>query len=170
MGNLTDWHVVGHRDKSTYKHFGIEGSVSGNKVFSNTSVEQKGSGCFRQCHSSVLSQQTGGGGTHSLEMCLMVWRLMAFCNPRAILLRAHHIQSCVSVIADSLSHRDKIKQTELSLHPKVFSYLTRIATRLSPLGSVFGLGGILNTLKINMNNYSGELGTQCMCSPYMRSK
>ena len=42
----------------------------------------------------------------------MIWCLMAFCNPRAILLRAQHIQGCLNVIEDSLSRRDKIIQTE----------------------------------------------------------
>ena len=67
-----------------------------------------------------------GGGTHSLEMCLMIWRLMAFCNPRAILLRARHIQGCLNVITDSLSRRDKIIQTEWSLHPKIFQGICQI--------------------------------------------
>ena len=50
----------------------------------------------------------------------MIWRLMAYCHPRAILLRARHIQGCLNVIADSLSRRDKVIQTEWSLHPKIF--------------------------------------------------
>ena len=63
---------------------------------------------------------------NSLEMCLMIWCLMAFCNPRAILLRAHHIQGCLNVIADSLSCSEKIIQTEWSLHPKVFHMICQI--------------------------------------------
>ena len=69
---------------------------------------------------TVVSYLNKQGGTHSLEMCLMIWHLMAFCNPRAILLRARHIQGCLNVIADSLSRRDKIIQIEWSLHPKIF--------------------------------------------------
>ena len=123
----TPWNVVSHRGKFAYKHSGIESSVFGNKVLSNTSSEQEGSGGLRQCHSSVLSQQARG--THSLEMCLMVSHLMAFCNPRAILLRVRHIQDCLYVIADSLSCRDKIIQTEWSLHPKIFQMICQILHR-----------------------------------------
>ena len=56
----SQWFVVGHRDKSTYKHFGIESSFSDNKIISNTSVEQEGSGLFRLRHSGDPSQQTRG--------------------------------------------------------------------------------------------------------------
>ena len=77
-------------------------------------------------NATVVAYLNKQGGTHSLEMCLMVWRLMAFCNPRAILLRARHIQGCLNVIADSLSRRDKIIQTEWSLHPKIFQGICQI--------------------------------------------
>ena len=53
-------------------------------------------------NATVVAYLNKQGGTHSLEMCLMVWRLMAFCNPRAILLRARHIQGCLNVIADRM--------------------------------------------------------------------
>ena len=53
-------------------------------------------------NATVVSYLNKQGGTHSLEMCLIVWCLMAFCSPRAILLRGQHIQGCLNVIADSL--------------------------------------------------------------------
>ena len=56
----SQWNVVGHRGKFVYKHSGIESSFSGNKVFSNPSIEQEGSGGLKQCHSSVLPQQARG--------------------------------------------------------------------------------------------------------------
>ena len=56
-------------------------------------------------------------------MCLLVWRILAYCNPRNILIRARHIQGCLNVIADSLSSKDKIIQTEWSLHPQIFSLI-----------------------------------------------
>ena len=86
-------------------------------------------------NATVVSYLNKQGGTHSLEMCLMIWRLMAFCNPRAILLRARHIQGCLNVIADSLSRRDKIIQTEWSLHPKLFLMICQIWHR--PMVDVF---------------------------------
>ena len=56
----------------------------------------------------------------------MIWHLMAFCNPRAILLRARHIQGYLNVIADSLTRRDKIIQTEWSLLSKIFQRICQI--------------------------------------------
>ena len=77
-------------------------------------------------YATVVSYLNKQGGTHSLEMCLMIWRLMAFCNPRANLLMAQYIQGCLNLIADSLSHKDKIIQTEWSLHPKIFQRICQI--------------------------------------------
>ena len=77
-------------------------------------------------NATVVSYLNKQGRTHSLEMCLMIWRLMAFCNPRAILRRARHIQGCLNVIEDTLSCRDKIIQTEWSLHPKIFLMICQI--------------------------------------------
>ena len=56
----SQWTVVGQIGKFAYKHFGIESSVFGNKVFSNPSNEQEGLGGLRQCNSSVLPQQARG--------------------------------------------------------------------------------------------------------------
>ena len=56
----SQWIVVGHRGKFAYKHSGIEGSVLGNKVFSDPSFESEGLGGLRQCNSGSLPQQTGG--------------------------------------------------------------------------------------------------------------
>ena len=82
-------------------------------------------------NATVVSYLNKQGGTHSLERCLMIWRLMAFCNPRAILLRTRHIQGCLNVIAGSLSRRDKIIQTEWSLHriiPQFFRGFAKYGT------------------------------------------
>ena len=57
-------------------------------------------------------------------MCLLVWRILAYCNPRNILIRARHIQGCLNVIADSLS--DKIIQTEWSLPPQIFTLICKV--------------------------------------------
>ena len=77
-------------------------------------------------YATIVSYLNKQGGTHSLEMCLIIWRLMAFCNPRANLLMAQYIQGCLNLIADSLSHKDKIIQTEWSLHPKIFQRICQI--------------------------------------------
>ena len=77
-------------------------------------------------NATVVSYLNKQGGTHSWDMCLLVWRILAYCNPRNILIRARHIQGCLNVIADSLSRKDKIIQTEWSLHPQIFSLICKV--------------------------------------------
>ena len=77
-------------------------------------------------NATVVSYLNKQGGTHSWDMCLLVWCILAYCNPRNILIRARHIQGCLNVIADSLSRKDKIIQTEWSLHPQIFSLICKV--------------------------------------------
>ena len=78
-------------------------------------------------NATVVSYLSKQEGTHSWDRCLLVWRILAYCNPRNILIRARHIQGCLIVIADSLSRKDKIIQTEWSLHPQIFSLFASLA-------------------------------------------
>ena len=52
-------------------------------------------------NATVVSYLNKQGGTHSWDMCLLVWHILAYCNPRNILIRARHIQGCLNVIAHS---------------------------------------------------------------------
>ena len=74
-------------------------------------------------YATVVSYLSKQEGTHSWDRCLLVWRILAYCNPRNILVRATHIQGCLNVIVDSLSRKDKIIQTEWSLHSQIFSLI-----------------------------------------------
>ena len=51
-----------------------------------------------------LNKQKGGGGGH---MYLLVWRILAYCNPWNILKRDRHIVGCLSIRAYILFRRDK---------------------------------------------------------------
>ena len=61
------------------------------------------------------------GGTHSIEMCALIWRILTFTNPRKIQIRARHVPGYLNVIADSLSQR--VIQTEWSLHQQIFNQI-----------------------------------------------
>ena len=74
-------------------------------------------------NATVVSYLNKQGGTHSWDICLLVWRILAYCNHRNILIRARYIQGCLNVIANSLSRKDRIIQTEWSLHPQIFSLI-----------------------------------------------
>ena len=77
-------------------------------------------------NSTVVSYINKEGGTHSFEMCALMWRILAWSNAREIHIRARHIPGNLNVIADSLSRRDRAIQTEWSLHPQVFREICQV--------------------------------------------
>ena len=120
----SQWHLDRSRKNITYQCPRDKDSVSSPKRLSKQPSRQKNSDSNRQCLCGQLSEQTGG--THSWDMCLLVWHILAYCNPRNILIRARHIQGCLNVIADSLSRKDKVIQTEWSLHPQMFNLICKV--------------------------------------------
>ena len=77
-------------------------------------------------NSTVVSYLNKEGGTHSIEMCALIWRILAFTNSRRIQIRARHVPGFLNVIADSLSRRGKVIQTEWSLHQQIFNQICRV--------------------------------------------
>ena len=77
-------------------------------------------------NSTVVSYLNKEGGTHSIEMCALIWRILAFTNSRRIQIRARDVPGSLNVIADSLSRRDKVIQTEWSLHQQIFNQICRV--------------------------------------------
>ena len=74
-------------------------------------------------NSSVVAYLNKQGGTHSQEMCALIWRIMAWTNARGIQIRAKHIPGNLNVLADSLSRKDKVIQTEWALNHRVFNQI-----------------------------------------------
>ena len=95
--------------------------------------------------STVVAYLNKQGGTHSLEMCLMIWRLMAYCHPRAILLRARHIQGCLNVIADSLSCRGACFWKS---HTTFTNFYLKDVSWKSKEGSEYSLGSVVSAQHI----------------------
>ena len=60
-------------------------------------------------------------------MCALIWRILAFTNSRRIQIRARHVPGSLNVIADSLSQRDKVIQTEWSLRQQIFNPICSLA-------------------------------------------
>ena len=63
------------------------------------------------------------GGTHSAEMCALLWKIMTWCHHYKITLRARHIPGCLNVMADLLSRSNQVQSTECSLHMQVFKQI-----------------------------------------------
>ena len=74
-------------------------------------------------NTTVVSYINKQGGMRSGSLCALLWRLLSWCHPRGITLRARHIPGRLNVIADKLSRHSQVIQTEWSLSPQVFSQL-----------------------------------------------
>ena len=62
-------------------------------------------------------------GMKSGSLCALLWRLLSWCHPRGIVLRARHILGRLNMIADKLSRHNQVIQTEWSLDQSVFNLL-----------------------------------------------
>ena len=54
-------------------------------------------------NSTVVAYINKQGGTHSAEMCALLWKTMTWCHHYHITLKARHIPGCLNVMADLLS-------------------------------------------------------------------
>ena len=74
-------------------------------------------------NSTVVAYINKQGGTHSAEMCALLWKIMTWCHHYHITLKARHIPRCLNVMADLLSRSNQLQSTEWSLHPQVFKQI-----------------------------------------------
>ena len=74
-------------------------------------------------NSTVVAYINKQGGTHSAEMCALLWKIMTWCHHYHIILKARHIPGCLNVMADLLSRSNLEQSTEWSLHPQVFKQI-----------------------------------------------
>ena len=74
-------------------------------------------------NTTVVSYINKEGGMRSGSLCALLWRLLSWCHPRGIVLRARHIPGRLNVIADKLSRHNQVIQTEWSLDQRVFNLL-----------------------------------------------
>ena len=74
-------------------------------------------------NTTVVSYINKQGGMKSGSLCALLWRLLSWCHPRGITLRARHIPGRLNVIADKLSRHNQVIQTEWSLSQQVFNQL-----------------------------------------------
>ena len=74
-------------------------------------------------NTTVVSYISKQGGMKSGSLCALLWRLLSWCHPRGIILRARHIPGHLNVIVDKLSRHNQVIQTEWSLSQQVFNLL-----------------------------------------------
>ena len=74
-------------------------------------------------NSTVVAYINKQGGTHSAEMCALLWKIMTWCHHYHITLKTRYIPGCLNVMADLLSRSNQVQSTEWSLHPQVFKQI-----------------------------------------------
>ena len=74
-------------------------------------------------NSTVVAYINKQGGTHSAEMCALLWKIMTWCHHYQITLKARHIPGCLNVMAVRLFRSNQVQSTEWSLHPQVFKQI-----------------------------------------------
>ena len=74
-------------------------------------------------NSTVVAYINKQGGTHSAEMCPLLWKIMTWCHHYQITLKARHIPGRLNVMADPMSRSNQVQSTEWSLHPQVFKQI-----------------------------------------------
>ena len=89
--------------KTSHKHSKAKSSVSSFKIIRNQLLNQNL--LIFTDNSLVVAYLNKQGGTHSQEMCALIWRIMAWANARGIQIRAKHIPGNLNVLADSLSRK-----------------------------------------------------------------
>ena len=72
-------------------------------------------------NSTVVAYINKQGGTHSAEMCALLWKIMTWYHHYQITLKARHILGCLNVIANLLSRSNQVQSTEWSLHLQGFN-------------------------------------------------
>ena len=73
-------------------------------------------------NSTVVAYINKQGGTHSAEMCMLLWKIMTWYHHYHITLKARHIPGCLNVMAD-LSRSYQVQSMVWSLHPQVFKQI-----------------------------------------------
>ena len=74
-------------------------------------------------NSIVVAYINKQGGTHSAEMCALLWKIMTWCHHSQRTLKTRHIPGCLNVMAILLSRLNQVQSTEWSLHPQVFKQI-----------------------------------------------
>ena len=55
-------------------------------------------------NSTVVAYINKQGGTHSAEMCALLWKIMTWCHHYVITLKARHIPGCLNVVSLVTDH------------------------------------------------------------------
>ena len=86
-------------------------------------------------NSTAVAHLEKVGGLHSWKLYSLSWLIFSLASKLAITLHVRHIPGSLNVIADRLSRKGQLMQTEWSLHPQVFKSICK--TYFTPMIDVF---------------------------------
>ena len=123
--NLCKSSVVRQRKKATHKCSRTEGGFSGpSKVQGPVSKPNSVKTVLVATdNSTVVAYINKQAGTHSAELCTLLWKIMTWCYRYQITLKARHIPGCLNVMADLLPRSNQVQSIEWSLHLQVFKQI-----------------------------------------------
>ena len=102
--------VVSPGKRASHKRPRIKSYLSGPETLQRPVSGPNRASCDGQLNCGGLHKQQGG--THSAEMCALLWRIMTWYHHSHITLKARHIPGCLNVIADLLSRSNQAQSTE----------------------------------------------------------
>ena len=105
--------VVRPGKKTTHKRPRIEGGLPGPLKLKGQCQNQ--TALVATDNSTVVAYLNKQGGTHSAEMCALLWNIMTWCHHYHITFKARHIPGCLNVMADILSRSNQGHSTEWPL-------------------------------------------------------
>ena len=107
--HLHKWSVVRRGKKVTHKCSRAEGGFAGPSKIQGPVSKPNSAGAMD--NSTVVAYINKQGGTHSVEMCALLWKIMTWCHHYKITLKARHIPGCLNVMADLLSRSNQVQST-----------------------------------------------------------
>ena len=94
--------VVRLGKKTTHKRPRIKGGLPGPSKLQGPVPEPNSASCNEQLNSGSLHKQQGG--THSVEMCALLWKIMTWCHHYHITLKTRHIPGCQTNCSQQNGH------------------------------------------------------------------
>ena len=77
-------------------------------------------------NSTVVAYINKQGGTHSAEMCALLWKIMTWCHYYEITLRVRHIPGYLNMMANLLSWSNQVKSTMVTASTGVQTDLSKV--------------------------------------------
>ena len=98
--------VVSPGKRASHKRPRVKSCLSGPETLQRPVSGPNRASCNGQLNCGGLHKQQGG--THSAEMCALLWKIMTWCHHSHITLKARHIPGCLNVMAELLSRSNTV--------------------------------------------------------------